>query len=88
MVGPSIQLSMGGHVVQLTIRDHGRLGPSDLYENVPSLDEIDIMQESGRGLVLIRHHTDTVTYTPALDGNRLVLTFRPSSRPLPDGGLR
>ena len=84
----SIQLSKQGAVVRLDIRDQGQPGPSDLYERAPSLDDIDMMQESGRGLALIRHHCDAVTYTPSADGNLLVLSFRSTHENSFDGGPR
>ncbi|QBY01236.1 ATP-binding protein [Rhodophyticola sp. CCM32] len=71
----SVQLDTDGQVLRLTIIDHGTPGPADLFETGPSLDEIDFMEESGRGLALIRHHADAVAYTPSVDGNRLILTF-------------
>lgn len=81
--GILIELSTDGQGAQLTVRDQGRPGPSDLYETGPDLDKIDILEESGRGLALIRHHADTVNYTPSSDGNLLVLTFAAASPDLP-----
>ena len=74
----SVSLTANSSEVEVRIRDHGTPGPKDLFDRAPPLDEIDFMQESGRGLALIRHHSDAVTYTPSTDGNLLVLWFRRS----------
>ncbi len=71
----SITLSVTASALELTIIDQAKPAPAHLYERAPLLDEIDFMQESGRGLALIRHHTDKVSYSPSSAGNKLVLTF-------------
>jgi anti-sigma regulatory factor (Ser/Thr protein kinase) len=67
-------------VIRIEIVDGGQPGPADLYESAPALDEIDLLEESGRGRALIRHFATTVHYRPAQGANRLTLTFARAPR--------
>lgn len=71
----TIHLSSNPDALQVTLVDHGTPGPENLFDQGPDLHEIDFMQESGRGLALIRHHADAVSYTPSPNGNQLILKF-------------
>lgn len=71
----SINLMASPTELQVRISDHGTPGPADLFDQVSPLDEIDFMQENGRGLSLIRHHADKAIYTPSTNGNQLILRF-------------
>lgn len=71
----AIHLSSNQDALQVILVDHGTPGPENLFDEGPDLHEIDFMQESGRGLALIRHYADAVTYTPSPNGNQLILRF-------------
>lgn len=72
-----VTLSDSPRGLLIEIIDAGTQGPEDLYEDVASPDAIDLMAESGRGLSLIRHCVDDLTFEPAPGHNRLELLFHP-----------
>lgn len=82
----SINLTTSPTELRIQILDHGTPGPADLYDKAPPLDEIDFMQESGRGLALVRHHSDKAIYTPSAKGNQLVLLFHKPQASQPTEG--
>lgn len=63
--------------VRVDVLDNGAAGPMDLFAEVPDLDDIDPLAESGRGLALIRHYVETVDFRADQAGNHLHLVFRP-----------
>lgn len=72
-----VTLSHQPRGVVVEIIDAGDQGPDDLYADVVAPEAIDLMAESGRGLSLIRHCTDDLSFEPAAGHNRLVLIFTP-----------
>ncbi|EPX75439.1 ATP-binding protein [Salipiger mucosus] len=61
--------------VTIEIIDAGDQVPHDLYDEVVSLDDIDPLAESGRGLSLIRHLSDKLIFEQRDGRNRLELQF-------------
>lgn len=72
-----ITMQMSEKSVTLEIVDAGEQGPSDLYDDVERPEDIDPLAESGRGLSLIRHCVDGLTFQPRQGENRLELIFHP-----------
>jgi serine/threonine-protein kinase RsbW len=70
-----ILVSVTGAGVTIEIADTAPPGPADLFERARSLDEIDPLEECGRGLALIRFYSDGLSFEPGAAGNRLKLEF-------------
>lgn len=66
--------------VTIVISDAGRPAPSDLFANVAELATIDVLAEDGRGLSLIDHFADEVSYRSENGTNRLTLVFARDGR--------
>lgn len=71
-----ITLHCDGAAVSLELQDQGKPARADLYRNVPRLEDIDVLSESGRGLALIKHYTDALSFWSDQTGNHLSLTFK------------
>ncbi|WP_161555792.1 ATP-binding protein [Mangrovicoccus ximenensis] len=71
-----VTATIGADGVRVEIVDAGEQMPDDLYEDVASLDEVDPLAESGRGLPLIRFCSDDLVYEPRDGQNRLELLFK------------
>lgn len=76
-VAPSIQIEIaqGEDALRIAVTDRGEAQPSDLYDNVPDLQDIDPLAESGRGVPLILAMADRVRATPRPGANRTELSF-------------
>lgn len=61
--------------VSVEIRDRGQPVPEGALAAVRSLDDLDPLAESGRGLGLIVGLSDRLDYASGPDGNRLTLEF-------------
>lgn len=61
--------------VLVEIVDAGDPPPDDLFDDVPDPEGIDPMAESGRGLSLIRHCVDDLTFEHQAGRNRLKMAF-------------
>ncbi len=68
--------SAGPAEVRIEIIDAGRQGPEDLYQGVGDIGDVDPLAENGRGLSLICHFVDGVTFEPGDGANRLELLFQ------------
>ncbi|WOI57438.1 ATP-binding protein [Palleronia sp. LCG004] len=71
----TVEFEAGSDTVALVVSDMGRPAPPDLFQNAPALEAIDTMAESGRGLSLIGHLADGVSYRSSDGTNRLTLEF-------------
>lgn len=73
-----VRISFQGEAagISLEIHDYGKPGPAGLFKNLPKLDDIDPLSESGRGLALICHYAETVEFCADSTGNHLHLTFK------------
>lgn len=68
-------LVIGGGAVTVEISDQGRRVPEGAFAAAPSLDDLDPLVESGRGIGLIVGLADRLDYASGPDGNRLTLQF-------------
>lgn len=74
--GIDVDLTLGPDAVTIEIFDPQGATPFDLRDHAPSLNDVDPLAESGRGLGLIMQCADAVEYGPADGRNKLTLTFR------------
>ena len=70
-----IELVTGPEGVTIVIRDEGRPVPYGLFQGTMDIEAIDVMAEDGRGLSLIRHFVDRISYCSEGGSNRLTLVF-------------
>ena len=71
----SAALTVRDGAVTAEIRDGGRPVPAGAFEAAGSLDDMDPLVESGRGLGLMVGLSDRLDYASAPDGNCLTLEF-------------
>jgi serine/threonine-protein kinase RsbW len=71
----SVAFAADAEAVRLEITDAGPPAPAGVYDQAPSLDDIDIMAESGRGISLILACADAVHYSRQAGINHLQLVF-------------
>jgi len=74
-----LTLSYGPKKIALEIFDAKASDPCDPMINEKALGDVDLMDENGRGLGLIRHCADVVDYGPTNGRNRLKMSFNINS---------